>query len=140
MAVTKGSVVSDTVSSAYSPIGLTRAIKIGAQAPETTERDHTGNTSAAIPKVPTGRTAQGNVTFSVWWDGSTAPHALQFSSASAPLTNYPRNMKVASPLTGETWVWSSASNSIGMDFQDGGLISADIESVPAGLVTYTAPT
>lgn len=140
MPVTKGSVVYETVSAAYSPLGLTREIKIGEQKPETTERDHTGNTSAAIPKVATGRTTQGDVTCSLWFDGSTAPHALQYTAAAAPLTNYPRNMKITSPASGETWTWSAASNGIGIDFMDGGLISASFTSTPAGLVTYTPPT
>lgn len=140
MPVTEGSVIHDTVSGAFAPLTLARNIKIGQTKPETTERDHTGNTSAFIPKVPTGRTVTGNITCDLWWDGSTAPHALQYTAAGAPLTNYPRAMKLSSPASGETWAWSAASNGIGHDFQDGGLISASFESEPAGGITYTPPT
>ena len=131
--VTKGYIVYITISAAFVAVGCTMDLKIGGKSVQITEKICSGDSGSGIPRVATGRTAQGDVTFSVYYDDDDASHIAFETAANSPLTAFPLAMKVELP-TSELITWSAAGHDIAYDFS-GPLAKADITSKPTGLVT-----
>lgn len=144
--VTKGIFFHDTIAAAFVAVGGTHNIQIGGKAVEYVDRDSTDNLLAGIPRVPTGRTSQGDVTFDVWLEKSDPSHVFLDSAENTPIGTFasgswtaplfPRPQKLVFP-GGLTMTWSCAATETSVTPADGGLVKMSVKSTPSGLINWT---
>lgn len=81
----KGTVLQLEIASVFTTIAQVIEIDVGPQKSETFDADTLDNTSAGMPKDPTGRSSQDDISVTMFYDPALATHQFLTDTIAAPV-------------------------------------------------------